>query len=96
MASITIKTEEESPRGWVYLVEVARGPGSPVSEHTVRLAWVDHEHWCGGRAAPSKVVEALVAYLVGREADRPLPESFDAATARRWHPGLDRDLPGLV
>ena len=93
MAQIEIKTEQERGRGWDYLARVSREVGKP-TEHTIRLAWVDHEHWCGGRVAPSKVVESLLAFLLEREAQHAIPASFDAATVRRWFPDVDRELPG--
>ena len=93
VARIEIQTEEERGRGWEYRARVTRAAGKP-TEHTIRLAWVDHEHWCGGRVAPSKVVESLLEYLVKREGEHEIPASFDASTVRRWFPDVDRDLPG--
>ena len=93
MAQIEIQTEEEHGRGWEYHARVSRGTGTP-TEHTIRLAWVDHEHWSGGRVAPSKVVESLLEYLLQRETEHEIPASFDASTVRRWFPDVDRDLPG--
>jgi hypothetical protein len=99
VASINVKTEEEMQqggRGWQYLVEVVRDDGR-TSEHRVRLSWADHEYWCGGRAAPSRVVEALMRFLVERESGgKEIPASFDAATARRWYPGVDEEIAGRV
>lgn len=88
--TITIETERETRNGWVYRVVVGRGPER--SEHDVTLAWVDHDHWCGGRYAPSHVVERLMEVL----GDRELPARFDAATARRWIDGLDERLMGRL
>jgi hypothetical protein len=93
--TIEVKTEQESDHGWSYEIAVDR-PGGARTEHTVTLAWVDSEHWAGGRFPPSRVVEALVGLLVEREAQRPLPDRFDAATARRWHPDLDALLPTRI
>jgi hypothetical protein len=91
VARIEVMTEEEAERGWRYRVRVEREAGS-ASEHEVTLSWADHERWSGGAAAPSKVVEAVVRYLVAREGERAVPARFDAATARRWWPGVDREL----
>ncbi len=94
MSAIEVKTEEEITRGWRYGVRVVREDGR-ASEHTVTLAWVDHEHWSGGMAAPSRVVEGLMRFLVEREGDedgREIPEKFDASTVRRWYPGVDEGL----
>jgi hypothetical protein len=90
-AHIEVLTEEESGRGWAYRVSVDRGFGEP-REHAVTLSWADHEHWCGGRLPPSTVVRAVVRYLAEREDERPMPARFDAATARRWFPAIDREL----
>jgi hypothetical protein len=93
--TIDVTTEQESDHGWSYEVAIDR-PGGARTEHHITLAWVDCEHWAGGRFPPSRVVEALVRLLVERESQRPLPERFDASTARRWHPDLDEVLPGRV
>lgn len=91
---IDVLTEEEMPRGWAYRVTIDRGEvGS--SEHAVTLSWADHEHWCGGRLPPSTVVEAVVRFLLGHEGERAIPARFDASTARRWFPAIDREL-GLL
>ena len=88
MAQVRVENERETPRGWRYRVYVERG--GVTTEHEVALAWVDHEHWCGGRLAPSTVVERLLGLLVER--DDEIPARFDAATARRWFRELDEEL----
>ncbi len=93
MATIEVKTESETARGWEYGVALVRDSGER-SEHTVRLSWADHEHWSGGRDSPSRVVEMLLKLLLEQEAERPLPERFDASTVRRWWPGVDAAMRG--
>jgi hypothetical protein len=93
VTKIEVITEEEKGNGWVYRVAVERDAG-PRSEHTVRLAWVDHEHWSGGRVQPSKVIEVLMGLLAGR--DREIPAEFDAAAVRRWWSGVDAAMQGRV
>ena len=88
-------TEEERSRGWEYRVAVERESGAR-TEHTVRLSWADHEHWSGGRAAPSRVVQVLMDLLVERERESKIPESFDAATMRRKWPQIDREMQGTL
>jgi len=61
----------------------------------VTLAWIDHDYWSGGRCAPSKVIQALVEYVLRHETP-PLPAAFDAARARRWLPQIDMELRGLI
>ena len=86
-------TEVETGRGWEHRVGVVRDSGAR-TEHTVRLSWADHEHWSGGRDSPSRVIENLFRLLVEREREQEIPERFDAATARRWWPGVDEAMKG--
>ncbi|MBX3365016.1 MAG: hypothetical protein KF866_09645 [Phycisphaeraceae bacterium] len=88
VAKATVLTEEEIRAGWSYVVSLRRG--EKTTRHRVRLAWVDHDHWSGGRFPPSLVIERLIELLAEMEAD--IPEHFDASTARRWRPGLDDHL----
>lgn len=90
MAQVSIRTETDIPQGWRYAVEVLHDDGSR-TDHRLRLAWVDHNHWAGERSIPpSRVAEALVESLL--DAGHPVPDRFDAATARRWLPDLDRRI----
>lgn len=91
MAEIDVKTECEAQRGWTYEVEVRRDDGS-VSSHTVKLAWVDHQHWTGGSIAPSRTIEAVLRYIMEQVPALAFPPVFDAARARRWLPRIDREL----
>lgn len=91
MAEIDVKTESEEGRGWSYRVEVRHDDGS-VTSHTVKLAWVDHDHWTGGRVAPSRTVEAVLKYVMTHVPGQGIPAMFDAARARRWLPQIDREL----
>lgn len=95
MANVQVQREVEEGRGWCYAVRLCRDDGS-VSEHTVRLAWVDHDHWSGGRVSPSRTIEALLRYVVERVPAQEWPAAFDAARARRWVPELDRELPRAI
>lgn len=91
MAQFAVHTELEAPRGWEYRVEVTH-EGGQVTEHTVTLAWVDHDHWCGGRLAPSRVVEAVLGFLDAKNLLDSMPAKFDVARARRMSPEIDREL----
>ena len=95
VAKIDVVTELEQARGWEYRVAVERDSGAR-TEHTVRLSWADHEHWSGGRAAPSRVIEVLMELLLERERERRVPEKFDASTMRRLHPELDGQMQGRL
>ncbi|MBL8761128.1 MAG: hypothetical protein JNL50_07480 [Phycisphaerae bacterium] len=88
---VEIGHEAETPRGWRYEVHVTHADGTR-SEHWVTLAWVDHDHWCGGRLAPSRVVEMVLEYLLEKGTPVSFPAAFDAARARRWIPAIDQDL----
>ncbi len=89
MAQIDVQTEQEDQRGWWYHVLVIESDGREHT-HDVRLDWLDHEHWSGGRVAPSRVIEELFASL-SLEPEL-IPGRFDASTARRWIPNLDDRL----
>jgi hypothetical protein len=92
---VEVRTEEETEHGWRYRVFVETPGAGAAVEHIVLLSWVDHEHWSGGRFPPSKVVERVVQLLVegdGTGAGVKLPACFDASTARRWLPGLDKAM----
>lgn len=94
-AIVRVEGERETVRGWAFDVSVLR-PGEQPTRHDIRLSWVDHDRWSGGRVPPSRTVEALVLTLEDAGAPPELPESFDAATARRWLPTLDDELPSRI
>lgn len=94
MPQVDIQSESEVPQGWRYVVEVTHDDGSR-TVHRLRLAWVDHNHWAGERPVPpSRVAQALVESLI--DAGRPLPDRFDASTARRWLDGADDAVTGRL
>lgn len=95
MAAVQVLREEETDRGWSHRVAVEEDAG-PTREHTVTLSWADHDHLCGGRFAPSRVVEVIVRFVYEHPHARPVPEAFDVATARRWYPGLDAAVLGSL
>jgi len=95
VAEVLVKSESDSPHGWRYGVCVTHADGH-VSEHTVTLAWVDHDHWCGGRLAPSRVVETVMSCLLGRGQADKLPPEFDAARARRMAPDIDQEIKAAL
>ena len=91
VSKVDVHSEREVSRGWSYRVSVDHDDGSH-SEHEVRLAWVDHEHWCGGRLAPSRVVEVMFERILEATGLPPLPASFDLAKVRYWMPAIDQEL----
>ena len=92
--TIDIGIETATSRGWAYEVTLTTTRG--VSEHRVTMCWHDHDYWCGGAIAPSRMLERLLALVLKHlgEGDTPatLPDRFDCATARRWLPDLDDQL----
>lgn len=91
MTRVEVQTESDASHGWSYHVLLHHEDGA-TTDHTVTLSWVDHEHWSGGRCAPSRVVEAVVNYLIEHRNGEPLPATFDAARARRWLPRIDAEI----
>lgn len=91
---IDVQIETATDRGWSYDV-VLTTPEGPTT-HVVTLSWHDHDYWCGGALAPSRLLERLLALVAAHlgQGDTPksLPARFDCATARRWLPTLDDDL----
>ena len=90
---VEVQTEEERPGGWSYLVLVHRAGGA--DEYTVTLSWRDHDFWCGGASAPSRVMQALMEYLLRHETPA-WPSRFDAARVRRWLPRIDQELRAAI
>ncbi len=106
MAVVTVIREEEREGGWAFAIEVTAGPASEAGEeagtraprqavtthHSVLLSWVDYDHWSHGRLAPERVAGAVVRFLIDRDPEGTLPETFDASTVRRRFPELDDRL----
>ncbi len=88
-----ILTEVEVHRGWSYEV-VLHHLGGATSEHTVSLAWCDHDYWSGGRLAPSRVIQTVLEYAMSHlpAGFGTLPKKFDAARLRRICTLLDSEL----
>jgi hypothetical protein len=87
VAEVVIGRETEEPGAWIFEVLVKRGGAH--TEHRLRLAWPDYEHWSHGAAAPERVAKAVVEAVLGLAPERELPEKFDAAAGRRWAAGMD-------
>ena len=84
-----IDAESEAAHGWSF--ELTLRNGDQESSHTVTMSYRDHDYWCSGSVAPSRVVAAVVEY-VAQHWQGTLPAKFDASTARRWTPHVDREL----
>lgn len=92
---VELGEERAGPRGWVYGVVMHHADES-VTRHEVSLAYVDHEYWCGGRLAPSAVVERVLLMMLDAGDGALMPATFDLARGRRWHAGLDADVRGVL
>lgn len=87
---IDVQAETQTAHGWSYAVVIEHDGKS--TEHTVSLAFVDHDYWSGGRVPPSKMVESLLRYALERVQPDSLPMKFDAARLRRVLPRLDEEV----
>ncbi len=92
MAQVSVQHEVEEAGGWRFRVLV----GVDDRPCDVRLSWVDYEHWAKGQHPPSRVVEALVRFVIDRDGEAGVRQRFDAASVRRTHPTVDRELPSLL
>lgn len=89
-ARIDVQAETQTAHGWSYVVVIEHDGKS--AEHTVTLAFVDHDYWSGGRVPPSKMVESVLRYALERVQPESLPTKFDAARLRRVLPRLDEEV----
>lgn len=85
--TVEITQETETSCGWVHTARA--DVDGRVKTFTIRLAWVDHDHWSGGAKPPSETVRAVLEALLLVRDQVEIPDAFDAATARRWAPDLD-------
>jgi hypothetical protein len=94
MVKIDVKTEEDSPRGWSFGVEL----DSDGTRHAyaVTLSWSDYDLWSHGQVAPERVVRAAFEFLLKREGPESILPRFDCAVIRRYFPDVDRELPRLL
>lgn len=91
MAQITIKTEQESNRGWAFVVELS--DNGSTQEYDVTLSWSDYDLWSHGRIAPERVVKAAFEFLLDNEPASSIMSRFDCAVIRRYFPHVDAELP---
>ncbi|MCA9287811.1 MAG: hypothetical protein KDA05_04455 [Phycisphaerales bacterium] len=90
IASIDLRRERETPRGWTYDVALTRGDAT--TAHDITLSWSDHDYWSGGARPPSSVLESVLAWLLAEHPEFQWPPRFDAASIRRRFPSLDESL----
>lgn len=90
MSEISVIREHDDTAGWSYTVRVATG--ATESLHTLKLSWVDHDHWTHGSASPSATARAVVRIALTHSGNTPLPEHLDAGAVARAVPSM----PALV
>lgn len=90
---VEIGTERETDHGWTYEVSIRR-EGEQETLHEVSLSWRDHDYWCGGTKAPSRVVQAALEYAVANDAAP--PARFDLARLRRMLPRFDSEFRCVI
>lgn len=94
MAEITIQTERESPRGWLF--EVAIDQNGTAHTFEVTLSWSDYDLWSRGQIAPQHVVRTAFVFLLEREPVAAIFRRFDCAVIRRYFPEVDKRLPTML
>jgi hypothetical protein len=93
MATIHIGEEMEMIRCWQYPVRVQTRRNQ--YEFTVRLDWLDYDHWSHGRVSPSVVVDAVIRFMLTKQPPEEMSERFDCAKLRMLYPEMDEVLPGM-
>ena len=94
MTQINVKTENESPRGWAFAVELT--DNGTTHQYDVTLSWSDYDLWSHGRVAPERVVKAAFEFLLDNEPASAIMSKFDCAVIRRYFPEVDSELPGRL
>lgn len=85
--TVRVLQEEEAPRAWRFVVEVALG--DDVRTVSITLGWADYNHWSQGRLTPTEVIQGVVTCAVCMLSLQDLPDEIDASTLRRLAPGLE-------
>jgi len=94
MANITVQTEQDTGRGWVFHVEV--DDSGQTHRYEVTLSWPDYDLWSHGQVSPEKVIRAAFEFLLEREPASMILSKFDCAVIRRYFSEVDRELPKLL
>ncbi len=94
MTTIQVTTEQDSPRGWRFTVDLQADQQN--RRFDVTLSWSDYDHWSHGRVAPEKVIEGIFRFLLDKEPASAIMPKFDCAVVRRYFPQVDRELPGRL
>jgi len=96
VANVEILSEQQSQRGWMFDAQVLESDGT-LRRHQVSLSWADYNLWSpDGSDVPSRVVEAMLDFVLDRLDGDNLPAKFDASLARRRFPDADATIPKLI
>jgi hypothetical protein len=88
--------DESGPGGWTFELQ-SLDDGGVLRRHRLRLSWADYNHWSRtGSDPPARIAEAVLAFVLSRQAAADVPASFDASSVRRWHPDADDAVPSMI
>lgn len=104
--AVEIRDEDNTADGWVWEIRLHPSDATGAAETALpeplnlkaSLSWVDHDHLCHGRLAPSEVIARIVRHAVAHMPAHVLPSRFDASQLGRIMTrlgGVDRDAADL-
>ncbi len=96
VAQIEILSESEAQSGWVFEAQVLDASGDL---HAIRLSldWSDYNLWSpDGGDTPSRVAEAVLAFLISKLPATEIRSRLDASMTRRLFDDADRAIPSLI
>ncbi|MCA9283581.1 MAG: hypothetical protein KDA22_00085 [Phycisphaerales bacterium] len=93
---LEILRESEGTDGLAFVARIGMAPGPPRAIE-LRLNWADYNFWSpDGTAAPSDIARAVLLALLECVEPETVPDSFDASSLRRRHPGIDDRIRALI
>ena len=88
--------EIEDSTGCIWTIQALDSEGG-LRKTRIRLGWADYGVWSpDGGISPERVAEAVVSFALRHAEFSPLPESLDAAMARRRVPDADAEIGRLI
>ena len=94
---VNVRDETETSNAWLFRVDVRTGGMIEARSITLRLAWVDYNHWSPeGTARPEDVAHAALRFLLAQQPVLELHDEIDAARIRRMYPDADERIPLLI
>jgi hypothetical protein len=93
---ISERARTGSGGGWEFVAAVLDEQGQ-LRHHTVTLSWADYNLWSAdGADEPSKVIEAVIEFLLTRVRPADMRVKFDASTLRRLFADADEAIPAFI